>query len=99
MLPRAAQHSGWTSEEREHLGRLEARCNATQYWTLEWTTTDGGYPWCLIRDERRRVVVLHFLRIHGRYVAVWPEEHRSANMASIDGAIDRVLREIASQAA
>jgi hypothetical protein len=99
MRTAIAQLSEWTAREREQIGRLEAICESTQHWTVECTRTDVGDPWCIIRDAERHSVVVHVLRMDGRYVAVWPQEHRSANMASIEGAVDRVVGEIASRAA
>jgi hypothetical protein len=83
--------SDWTDDERAQISRLESLCRSIEHWELDCRHTDESDPWC---DEHR--IMLHIARIDRRYVVVWPQSHRSINIATMETAVDMALAELVS---
>lgn len=81
----------WNDDERAEIRGLEKACDAVDEWLLECSNTDAGDPWCIVYDQRRRTVIVHFARFDGQYVVVWPREQRSKKTSIMAVAIDIAL--------
>jgi hypothetical protein len=86
----------WSDDERLQIARLEAHCRTRDYWELECRHTDAGDPWCIVYDRHEHRIVLHIARIERRYVVVWPAVGRSEARATIEGAVEIALAQLAS---
>ena len=91
MITRPWPDQYWTENERAEIRRLDKVCDASEDWTLEWSQTDIGDPWCIVYDREHHRIILHIARIESQYVVVWPREQRSAKTAIIALAIDMAL--------
>jgi hypothetical protein len=84
----------WSDHERACIDRLQAVCEATNHWELECNHMDAGDPWCTVYDNYYHTAVLHIARIDRQYVVVWPQEHRSAKLTTIDQAVALALSDM-----
>lgn len=68
FTPRASAGGGWTATERDRLADLAERLSAGGGKVeAVYGVSDGGDPWCVIKDENEEVLV-HIARIDGQFV-------------------------------
>jgi hypothetical protein len=86
----------WNDDERAEIRRLKKVCDDFDEWVLECSHTDAGDPWCIVYDQRRHGIIVHFARLDRQYLVVWPREQRSAKTSIMAVAIDIALEGLKS---